>query len=457
MGIWVDKIKTHDIWTSLQILGNTIDKVSSVNFTISEDNAEGIERLRQILAFTGKRLAATDPFLLDLTLLDSVNANLREISSTLELFMSTEEESRLITVQSIADAILNHLSKVLQPIPLDDLTIINESLTNYRNNITEYTQAESEKFEFVNEKINSINTTLVAHEQKLTEEQSRLAALTNEQQSQFSSMQDTRASEFANGMNEFKQAFVTSKLENQEQVNALINDFDKKLNQLHSRMASQHEKAAKNYKDDLINLRDEYGTNAKNLLDEIREHRIEVEKLVGVIGNLGVTSGYLTEANVARKRLYVWQVLTVAALAGLVWIAYLMAFPTPTENLVALSKSTLNAQFVFYQTLAARVFLSITFGIFAAYSARQAEKYMEMDRRNRKLALELAAVGPYISTLPTEMQNKFKIDLGEKSFGVTESASPTSTDPVTFWDVVKSKEFEELFEKFMKRVRSAEN
>lgn len=457
MGIWVDRVKNHDIWASLQSLGRTIDKVSDVNFTISTDNAEGIERLRQILAFTGKRLAVVDPFLLEVALLDSTNANLKEIIANLELFMSSEDESRLITVQSIADLILAHLSKILQPIPLDDLTIINESLSNYRNNITEYTQAASEKFESVNKKISSINDTLAIHEQKLTEEQNRLAAITNDQQSQFSSMQDNRASEFANGMNEFKQAFVTSKLENQEQVNLLINEFDKKLNQLHSRMTAQHDKAAKSYRDDLIKLHDEYATDAENLLAEIELHRLEVEKLVGVIGNLGVTSGYLTEANIARRRLYVWQGLTVTALAGLVWIAYLMAFPTVTENLVSLSTQALNAKFDFYQTLAARIFLSITFGIFAAYSARQAEKYMDMDRRNRKLALELAAVGPYISTLPIEMQNKFKIELGEKSFGVIESEPPATTDPVTFWDVVKSKEFEELFEKILKRIRGAES
>jgi hypothetical protein len=46
-----------------------------------------------------------------------------------------------------------------------------------------------------------------------------------------------------------------------------------------------------------------------------------VEKLVGVIRNLGVTSGYLRVANQARLALWGWQASTLIALVTLSWLA----------------------------------------------------------------------------------------------------------------------------------------
>jgi hypothetical protein len=94
---------------------------------------------------------------------------------------------------------------------------------------------------------------------------------------------------------------------------------------------------------------------------------------------------------------------------------------------------------MFFQGLSTRVFLSLTVGVFAAYAAKQASNNLDIERRNRKLALELEALGPFIAPLPTEMQNKFRADLGERSFGIPDgdSKTPTGRDPVTAMDMLK--------------------
>jgi hypothetical protein len=109
---------------------------------------------------------------------------------------------------------------------------------------------------------------------------------------------------------------------------------------------------------------------------------------------------------------------------------------------------------IFLQGFMVRVFLSITFGIFATYSARQASKFFEMEGRNRKLALELEALGPFIEPLDKSDRDKFRIQVGDRSFGGGDvnPASSKSDDPVTVLDILKSKEFlnelSSLFKKF---------
>ena len=96
----------------------------------------------------------------------------------------------------------------------------------------------------------------------------------------------------------------------------------------------------------------------------------------------------------------------------------------------------------FYQGFATRVFLSITFGIFAAYAAKQASRFFETESRNRKLALELEALGPFIEPLEKSDQDKFRVQIGDRSFGVNdhESYRVKDEDPVTLAGWLKSKD-----------------
>lgn len=110
------------------------------------------------------------------------------------------------------------------------------------------------------------------------------------------------------------------------------------------------------------------------------------------------------------------------------------------------SAPTLISDSAFYQGLATRIFLSLTFGVFAAYAAKQASHFLEMERKNRKLALELEALGPYIAPLDKDKQDEFRIKIGDRSFGMHDNDLNLlkSADPVTPYDVFNPKELGEL-------------
>ena len=120
--------------------------------------------------------------------------------------------------------------------------------------------------------------------------------------------------------------------------------------------------------------------------DHILARKAEVEKLVGVIGNLGVTSGYQKSANTAVFTARVWQTITVTALMGLIYIAYVAFLPL------------VHGEFI-WSGFAGRVFVSLTVAVLAAYSASQADRYQKLERSNRRLALELEAIGPFICAI----------------------------------------------------------
>jgi len=241
----------------------------------------------------------------------------------------------------------------------------------------------------------------------------------DERQKEFTAAQETRAKDHSD-----------AQADRQLKLTTLIESYTEKLAEQNGEFAKQRTDAIRDYQAELVNLRSKHEEGAKAIVDKIEGYRREVEKVAGVVGNVAVTSGYLRVANHARWALYAWQILTVVALGGLVAVAYMIAFGEPSDDTR------------FYQGLATRVFLSVTVGVFAAYAARQAANFWEVERKNRKLALELEALGPYIAPLPQEKQDQFRLDVGGRSFGVPDGEPQKRVEPgpVTALDVVKPKD-----------------
>ena len=64
--------------------------------------------------------------------------------------------------------------------------------------------------------------------------------------------------------------------------------------------------------------------------------------------------------------------------------------------------------------------MAVTFGILAAYAARLADKHESIERKNRKMELELAAIDPYLSELPVNTRHKIKEELASRLFAQSE-------------------------------------
>jgi hypothetical protein len=131
-----------------------------------------------------------------------------------------------------------------------------------------------------------------------------------------------------------------------------------------------------------------------------------------------------------------WQAMTMTAMGFLSWTAY------KTLGLLENSQGQFN-----WGGFAGRALLLASLAAIAAYSGFQADKLFVDEKRNRKLALELEAIGPYLAPLPLEDQNKFRLLVGEKSFGRDHDADlHNHKSPVSILHFIKSKPMKELIE-----------
>lgn len=503
MSRWVDRVRQHPVWAALGAVDSSIN-VALGRDSVNPDMIDSLERLRTVVTYGNNRLAATDPVLVPPAAIDNLAQTLNQLKVYIDAFAANGDIEQINAANNQADIVLVNLNLILGPATVGDLTAISEAAAAYRQTLEKHLgdaltlqKALLESAATNETKIKTIETTLNA-------EQQRLATLVNELQSQFSAAQDKRATDFAASQADYlakytdasteqktqfstdqdsrRTAFSDLQRDSQEKVSTLISEFAQKLKEQNEDFQTKEKLAAEEHKTNLVALNTEYMKQASTILDQIEKHKQEVESLVGVIGNLGVTSGYKKIANYARWMVVVWQTLTVFALAGLISVAFQVAFPgvigsffsvgrvgqqqvlafkadvalPGNVNATSDKKNETQSEFKataevaskphseadFYQGFATRVFLSITFGIFAAYAGRQASRFFEMEQKNRKSALELEALGPFIEPLDKPDRDKFRVQIGDRSFAVPDhdASKPKDDDPVTLAGLLKSKD-----------------
>src|SRR5262249_8845025 len=125
---------------------------------------------------------------------------------------------------------------------------------------------------------------------------------------------------------------------------------------------------------------------------------------------------------------------TVSAMVVLVFLAY--------KTLPLLEDKTGHFN---WGGFAGRVVMLASLGVIAAYAGSQADKQFLAEKRNRRLARELEPSAPFLASLPEEEQNKFRIQIGERTFGHEELiVSGHGKSPATLMDLLSSKESKEV-------------
>lgn len=498
MSEWDERIRAHRVWNDMKMLGPTIDSALAAE-DIAPDSVAGLERIRTVLAYCGRRLAAADPMITNPQPLDLIANNLGLAQNEITAFVSDRNPQHIATANTAADAILLSAAQILganSPEELGELVAISteyrttiqhaladakEQIQHFKSildeSLSKLNSTSEQSFSQLNAKFEDSAKTLTANAESIQaslntlsnsikSEQQKIAQIASDQQGQFSTAQEARSKEFTEGLrlanenyaklateyqSQFSAAqdtrgkeYAAAELARQNKHTELITEFNKKLTDQDADFTKQRIAFVAASEAELGRLVSEYEEKAQNVLKDIEEKQKHVEKLVGVIGNLGVTSGYLRVANQARLALWLWQGATVASLVTLSILAY------KTLGILEGSHDAFS-----WEGFAARALVLVSLGVIAAYSGTQADKLFGEERRNRKLALELEAIGPYLAPLPIEEQNKFRLQVGEQSFGRDLEAHAHRKSPVSAIDILKSKESKEFVQTLIEIVAKA--
>ena len=431
MSQWADRIRNHPVWQHLTALGPSIDQARARE-DVDSQTLDGLERVRAVLAFVGKRLATADPFTTHPAPLDGLATAFQNAAAEVQAFVADGNAGHITNANTQADTALQYLAQIAVPGTPEELAGLKDAATAYRATLEKQLDHASTIAAEVESDAASLKASISDLASQITAEKQRLSQLISDFQGQFSVAQEARSRDF-----------TENQAARQEKYTALLAEYGQRLMEQTADFTHKKELVLKQSQADVDELKERYSASAESLLKEIEGHRARVEKLVGVIGNLGVTSGYLKTANHARRTVWVWQTITVLAMAGLIAVAYKAFIPVVQGGFS-------------WPGFAGKALLTLTVGVLAAYAGSQADRFLEIERRNRKMALELEAIGPYLAPLPQEQQDQFRVALGERSFGRDEGALGRHGEksPATVIDMLmKSKAFRDFITEIVKAAR----
>src|SRR6266700_6241344 len=134
MSAWDDRIRTHRVWQEMQSLGLSVDAANSVE-GLSPETSAGIERIRTVLTYCGKRLAAADPMVTAPQPVDSIASHLTALQNELAAFVSDGSPGRVIAANLIADALVLSLTQIPGAYSSEELGALVAVSAQYRSTV----------------------------------------------------------------------------------------------------------------------------------------------------------------------------------------------------------------------------------------------------------------------------------------------------------------------------------
>jgi len=344
----------------MRAVGSLIDGILMSQPRSDEEIAD-LERVRTVLTFVGKRLASIDRLVISPNSLDELAASFQGIRDNLTEFSMDSNALQLKEANRFADGVVQNAAHILSPATPEELTALGAASEAYRTNLEaahHVMRSESESFradvggmqEAATKELETLRAGLAEVTATLQTEKDRLSNLVTEQQDQFSKAQETRTTDFSTALQnalsqvtslstdyqkQFSTAqdtrgtdFTDAQAVRQTKFQEVFESYSASLRDQVAESTKEREVLLQAQQTSLAQITKDYQAKAEEVLKRVEAREQDVMRLVGVIGNVGVTSGYLNTANSARKSLWFWQFIAVASMAGLIWTAIDVFYPT---------------------------------------------------------------------------------------------------------------------------------
>ncbi|WP_426747250.1 hypothetical protein VZQ01_06790 [Myxococcus faecalis] len=423
MAMTDNDLKNIPIHSTLEEFDSAIGEVRSKSNT--PPTASMVARLAATRDYLFLSLKKADPVFLHHQLLSSIDLTLtKNIIPHLRYFSQTGTLDHLMKADANLMSLINHMAKLLPRRPLVE-ELSDKMASDLLALSSRFGELEAERA-----RISTTLATLQVSVSSLPEFVSSQGALASQALNAAVTSLQASAGEIVDKCRLEAESFRSErKLYVAETEQALRDDVARMTNDVKTLMTqvdATREEAIRTAQIQIDEAASKMYPAAAAVLKAIEEKHEEAKKLVGIIGSAGFASGYQKTANQAQRAKWLWQGFAVLSMLGVVSIA--------VKNYVFSEGGDFS-----WELLAGRAFASATLGVLAAYAARQGDKAQELERRNRRLELELASIGPFLASLSQEKQEEIRVVLAKRTFGRDEQThlSAKSQAPANLAELIE--------------------
>jgi len=377
-----ERVENHGLQKELQALDESLD---SVDFAMeNEQHREDYDRFRRVIEHVRQRISQADPELVTENMLNSLMKQVSSVRGQVDQFKQTKDPSAL---NAHADNLLSVLHQWPEPTDTGaEFAAIVEEVRSRANDIIEkvgkHAAAKHEAVEKLGSDVGDLETRLKQHNEQFEQQKGRIDQIIADVQAKFTDAQHQRLNEF-NEAERQRKAFV------EELVETKGAELDELIEKRRAESAAQDQQIA---------------DTATKQLDALQGHLDHAKKIVGLIGNTGMTGHY---QKVANRELWASEILRGIAIAFFVLMAVAVGWVV----------KDIGSDDFSWEVALFRVGVSLTALAPAVYCARESTRHRRHENRNRRIELELASIKPFLGDLPEEKTQQVIEQMASRYFG----------------------------------------
>lgn len=189
-----------------------------------------------------------------------------------------------------------------------------------------------------------------------------------------------------------------------ENISNRFNEIDKSLSEKESERKKIFEDNQESIKSRYEEVESELKDRAKQIVDELTSKKKEAEKIVQLVGNIGLTGNYRGIAERERSSANLMRWIALGCFAAM--------FAVIALTLVIAAKNGFDPGLTAFRFTAGLILI-----IPATYAARESSRHRAIEERNKRTELELASIDTYLENLPDDAKHKIKEALSNSFFG----------------------------------------
>lgn len=417
-----------------------------------DDNEPGdiasLERLRAVLTFLGKRFDGADEQLLVDTFLESGLREVTAATTSVREYATTGDVAHLTAADQAMSRSLTEIARLVFPAASSELEGLRSAAKTYRSSLLRQAKGYTQQLGLIDQQAKSLGQQLKKLGVELRADASQLkedlGGIRAELDSEKAAREES-AEEELQALRVKLEAFEAEQTKaHAEAIEALGQERDTLVEKTSAAVDAQVkawgdtiQATEANSQESIEKLVADFEERGRTMLTELESQLQKASELVGVIGDRAVTSGHKKAADEARGEVVFWHRVTFWSMVILILFAGSSAFGW-------LGKFD-------WPMFAGRVYFSVAVGVLAGYAASQASRYQQIERRNRKLELELKALEPFLQPVSPEQREQFRLKIAETFFG-REEGGRESPGPTNAVQLLRSKEAMEALGEAIKTV-----
>lgn len=413
MSIWREKIANHQIHDVLENIKNEIDDWDKTN-----DYYEDFQRFKRVASFVSATIRSTDYLLLHETMLNEINNHANQLLNSIKNFKQNEDQTQLNNGHNQATNLVKS-SRILPRITTEkQAQEIGKIVDEISKDVFGVIDSFHEKFEESKANHDNIIKKQTELSQQIEEEKKHV-------QQQISRIDQT--------INTINQTFQNNEQNRNEQINKNIQEINNDYQSEKKQWNNEIEKISRDFNAKVNTEIEKYRKLGEDHITELENIKIKASNLFQIIGNIGVTGDFQNNAEKNRKSANIWRVIALVSMLVAVGGAIVVVWRFPSTDLG-------------WQYTALKLITAIAFTVPSAYAARESTKHRELERKYRKMELELSSIDPFIENITQEKREQLKTTIADRIFGQPEYNNEE--------DEISKNTLFDLLKEIMKRVTS---